>query len=94
MRVISNRRLVEFSSLHPDAAAPLQAWRKIIERSEFRSFAGIRACFNSVDVVGDHHVFNIKGNNVRLVCAIGFASQVCYVKHVLTHAEYDRGKWK
>ena len=94
MRVISNRRLVEFSSLHPDAAVPLQAWRKIIEGSEFKSFAGFRASFNSVDVVGEYHVFNIKGNNFRLVCGIIFASQVCYVKHVLTHADYDRGKWK
>ena len=80
--------------MHAGAETALQAWRRVVEKSGIGNFASLRRCFNSVDVVGEYHVFNVKGNDIRIVCGISFAGQVCFVKHVLTHAEYDRGKWK
>lgn len=89
MRVISNKALVDFSEQHPAAAAPLQTWRHITEESTWRSYADLKAAFNSVDRVGDFYVFNIGGNKYRLIAAIHFNRQMLFVRHVFTHAEYD-----
>jgi len=50
--------------------------------------------FPSADLVSKCTVFNIKGNNYRLIVKIEYAKQTIYVKHVLSHAEYDKKKWK
>jgi mRNA interferase HigB len=94
MRVITNRRLLEFSAIHHDAAGALQAWRKAMESVELSSFAELREIFRSVDKVGDLYVFNIAGNKYRLIAFLHFERQLCYIKQVLTHTEYDKGAWK
>lgn len=94
MRVITNRRLLEFSEIHHDVGGSLQAWRKAMEATDFSSFAELREVFRSVDKVGDLHVFNIAGNKYRLITFLRFDRQLCYIKQVLTHTEYDKGAWK
>lgn len=94
MRVITNRRLLEFSVIHQDAGGPLQAWRKTMESTNFGGFAELREVFRSVDKVGNLHVFNIAGNKYRLITFLHFDRQLCYIKQVLTHTEYDKGAWK
>jgi len=94
MKLISNKPLREFAARYADAHAPLQAWRRLIERGDYGSFAALRATFASVDKVGERYVFNIGGNKYRLVAAIAFAPRIVWVKAVLTHAEYDKGDWK
>ena len=94
MRVITNRRLLEFFALHRDARWPLQAWRKAMESTDFGSFAELRVVFGSMEKVGDLHVFNIAGNQYRLITFLHFDRQLCYIKQVLTHTEYDKGAWK
>lgn len=63
MRVIANRRLLEFGALHADASEPIQAWRKVMEVGSYANFAGLRQVVRAVDKVGDLHAFNIAGNN-------------------------------
>ena len=92
MRVISNRPLVEFAERHPEARVALQMWRKTIEAGSFSNFAKLRQAFNATDRVGDFYVFDIGGNKFRLVAVVHFNVQKLYVRHVLTHKEYD--KWK
>jgi len=94
MRVITNRRLVEFSVKHPASGVALRAWRRAIEAHVFIDFAALRRQFGSVDKVGDLYVFNIGGNKYRLIAFLHVAHQLAYIKHVLTHAEYDKGDWK
>ena len=94
MKLISNRALREFSALHPLAEEPLQAWRHIIERNTFQNFAQLRQVFASVDKVGDQYVFNIGGNKWRLIATVAYGIQIVWVKHILTHIEYDKGAWK
>ena len=89
MRLISNRSLREFSHRHNAAAEPLQAWRRLMERNGFGSFAELKRVFNSVDKAGNFYVFNISGNRYRLIAAIHFNTQTVYVRAVLTHSEYD-----
>ncbi|WP_342150542.1 type II toxin-antitoxin system HigB family toxin [Methylorubrum sp. SB2] len=92
MRVISNKALVDFAALHPPAATALQAWRRIVEASTFRSFADLKRAFNATDRVKDFYVFDIGGNKYRIVAAIHFDTQKLFVRHVFTHREYDA--WK
>ena len=90
MRVISNKALVDFAVLHPDAADTLQAWRKLLESAGVADFAALRTLMNSVDKVGDFIVFDVGGNKYRIVAAVHFNRGLLYVRHVFTHAQYDR----
>lgn len=92
MRLISNKALRDFAADHPESRAPLQAWRRLVERNAFGNFADLKRGFNSVDKVADYYVFNIAGNRYRVVAAIHFNTQSLYVRAVLTHRDYD--KWR
>lgn len=92
MRVISNKALTDFSSIHALSGEPLQAWRKIIEARTFTNFSDLKITFNTIDKVQDYYVFNVGGNKYRIVSAIHFNQQKLFVRHVFTHKEYD--KWK
>ncbi len=94
MRVISRRALREFSLLHPDAAAPLNRWAATVEASTWNHPADVRHVFRSVDFVGDLTVFDIGGNKYRLIAFVHYRKQTLFIKHVLTHQEYDKGAWK
>jgi mRNA interferase HigB len=89
MRVVSNKALLAFADEHPDARVPLQGWRRAIQSGAFASFSDLRSTFGSVDKVGRFFVFDIGGNKFRLVAAIHFDRQTLYIRHVLTHREYD-----
>ena len=94
MKIISNSALRAFAADHPQAEAPLQGWRRVIEKNRFSNWAELKAAFNSVDRVGDLVVFDIGGNKYRLIASIRFEKQILYIKAVLTHQDYDRGTWK
>jgi mRNA interferase HigB len=63
------------------------------ERS-FGSFAEVRSLFPHVSRVGQLTIFNIAGNNVRLIVSMRYGEGRVYIRHVLTHAEYDKEKWR
>jgi mRNA interferase HigB len=86
--------LVDFWQKHPESKEALTRWHRIVERSTFTSFAELRQAFPSADMVGRYTVFNIGGNKVRLIASIHYDRSKVYVRHVLTHQEYDLGKWK
>ena len=94
MKLISNRVLREFSALHPDAEVPLQEFRLRWGKGGCKNFADLRAAFPGVDKVGPVYVFNIGGNKYRLGAGLSFQVRRLWVKAVLTHAEYDKEKWK
>ncbi|MEW6490795.1 MAG: type II toxin-antitoxin system HigB family toxin [Thermodesulfobacteriota bacterium] len=96
MHVISRRALLEFARKHPDAAAPLRTWYRLMARTSFQTLDELRRTFPSADLVGGLVVFNVGGNKYRLIliASLHFNRQKVYIRHVLTHAEYDRGRWK
>ena len=94
MHVISKKALRDFWTIHADAKAPLTRWYKIVSESHFDSLVALRHTFPSTDKVGDLIVFNIGGNNYRLIASVHFNRGKLYSRHVLTHADYDKGKWK
>ena len=78
MRIFTEQALKEYAENHPDSKVALQEWTTIVKRSKWTCFADIKKTFNSVDSVGNqHYVFNIKGNNYRLVVVIKFTISLC-----------------
>lgn len=94
MHVISRKALREFSQRHPDSKNALDTWFHILSANHFGSFNALRQFFASADKVGDLIVFNIGGNKYRLIASIHFNRQKVYIRHILTHEEYDRGSWR
>jgi len=94
MRIITRKRLLEFAKKHHDCAAALESWYRIVKRTDFDSFMELRRAFPSADIVGHLTVFNIGGNKARLIAAIHYNTRRVYIRHVLTHEEYDRGSWR
>lgn len=94
MHVITLRRLQEFWAVHPDAEGPLRSWYRVVRQAHWRHFADVRALYGSADQVGTFTVFNIAGNKYRLITVIHFNTGRVYVRQVLTHPEYARGRWQ
>ena len=94
MHVITKKRLVEFAARFPVARDPLLKWYRIVSQTDFSSFAAVRSVFRAADRVGRLAVFDIGGNKFRIIAAIHYNRHRIYIRHVLTHAEYDKGNWK
>lgn len=95
MHVISLRPLREFWSVHAEAEARLRAWYKTVSTGTWATLSELRATFGrATDVYEDMTIFDVGGNNYRIIAGVDYEKQIVYVKHVLTHAEYDRESWK
>lgn len=94
MHVITRKRLNDFATKHPDTKSALQLRYRLIKSRNYSSFADLRSVFPSADQVGRLTVFSIGGNKVRLIAAIHYNRRKVYVRAILTHDEYDEGKWK
>jgi len=91
MRIIAKKALREFWQVHPDAEEPLLAWFREVEKEDWDTPARLKEKYASASIVGGNRVvFNIKGNNYRLVVKINYPYRVVYIRFVGTHAEYDR----
>ncbi len=94
MHLISPKKLRDFWDVHPEAESPLRSFQNLVKRAEFKSFADLRRTFPSADLVGKVTVFNIAGQKFRLIAVIHYNTQKIYVRHVLTHHDYDRVHWQ
>ena len=93
MWVVSLKRLRWFWATHPRAQVPLRGWYTLTSRTDWQSFADLRAAVPSADLVGNCTIFNIGGNNYRLIARVLFVSHKVFVLKVMTHAEYNRDDW-
>jgi mRNA interferase HigB len=94
VHIISCKALIQFWEKHPDSQTSLARWFKIMQKTDFESFAALRTVFPSADKVDKWIVFNVSGSKYRLIASIHFNRNKVYIRHVLTHSEYDRGDWK
>ena len=91
MRIITFARLREYIEKHADSDIPLRDWYKKTEKADWSCPADIKNTFNSADYIGnDRFVFNIKGNDYRLVAIVLFAVKKVFIRFIGTHKEYDR----
>jgi mRNA interferase HigB len=99
MTIISAGRLDEFVRRYPDAETALAGWAQNTRDAAWRNLQQVRQTYRSADAVQVDSgrtvtVFNVRGNNYRLLTAISYPAGVVNVLQFLTHAEYDKEKWK
>ena len=94
MRVSALTALREFWEIEHKAEEPLRDLYQKLSKVEAANLAELKSTFPSVDLVGKCYVFNVGGNKYRVIARIHFNRQMVFIRFVLTHREYDRGKWK
>jgi len=91
VRIISRKTIREFWEKHPDAEQALEAWYHDAKRAVWKTPADIKNVYRNASFVGNNRVvFNIKGNQYRLVVAIQYQHGIIYIRFIGTHAEYDK----
>jgi mRNA interferase HigB len=91
MHVISRKILQEFWRLHPEVEETLQAWYHEARAARWKAPQDIRNRYRSADFLpGNRVVFNIKGNQYRLVVKINYASGTVFIRFIGAHAAYDK----
>jgi mRNA interferase HigB len=91
MHVVSHKAIRVFSERRPDAKEPLDRWYRVAKCAVWANFADAKQSFNTADLVAPHIIFD---NKYRLVTEINFRRKVLFIRHVMTHKEYEKGGWK
>ena len=94
MHVISRTKLREVWVVDRELEKALRAWVKVVESAKWQRFSDVRAAIKHADQVDRFTVFNILRNRFRLLCVIHYNRGKVYIRHIFSHAEYDRGGWK
>jgi mRNA interferase HigB len=94
VHVISYKAIREYGAKHADSATSLDNWYRVTASGRWENFAELKQVFGTADFVAPFVVFNIGGNKYRLVAEINFRSKTVFIRHILTHKEYDEGKWR
>lgn len=90
MVIISHKAIREFAIIHPNLLSALERWYTITSIADWKGFNDIKKQFNSVDGIGDGlFVFNIKGNDCRLITRIIFKTRTVFIRFIGTHKAYD-----
>lgn len=100
MNVISRQAIRDAKRRHADASDWLEAWRKAARHAQWENLQDVRATYPATDQVGGCLVFDVCGNKYRFIVGVRYADAeeerggTLFVKHFLTHAEYDKNRWK
>jgi len=94
MYLISLRNLRNDAAKYPDVKNQIEIWQETVNKAEWQNLEDIRKIYRDAEAVGNFTVFNIKGNDYRLIVGINYENQTVFYKYFLTHAEYDKQKWK
>lgn len=94
VHVISYKAIREFKAVHPDAGPSLDNWYRVAGVCKWKSFAEVKQVLATADWVKPYVVFNIAGNKYRLISEFNFRSQTLFIRHILTHREYEEDRWK
>ncbi len=90
VEILGKERILAFQTEHSWSRKPLAKWAETVEKGSWSHFAELRNSFRSVDYVNGFTVFDIKGNDYRLIAVVIFSRQQLVVKHLFTHDEYTR----
>ena len=91
MRVIAKRTLRDFWIKHPDCEQQLKSWFREAMKSAWKNSNELKLEYPSASILKDNRiVFNIKGNSYRLIVKYNFEFQICWIRFIGTHAEYDK----
>jgi mRNA interferase HigB len=94
MHIISKKPLREFWQLHPESKSVLADWYKKAHQLTATSFPALQQTFATADYVDGFTIFDVGGNNYRIIAVIHYDKQRLFVREVMTHADYDRNHWR
>ena len=94
MHLISIRNLRDDAAQYTDVKNQIDSWNTTVEKAEWQNLEDVRKIYRDAEAVGNFTIFNIKGNDYRLIVGINYQKQTVFYKYFLTHAEYDKEKWK
>ena len=93
MKIIYPERIDDYAESHPDAKPALERWSVILKSATWNHHSDLKKDFPSADYVGNNrYVFNIKGNNYRLIVLVVFFAGTVAIRFIGTHKEYDKIK--
>lgn len=92
VRLLGQQGIENFKDSNSQSARTLDRWSAIVRAAEWKSLVDVKKTFNTADYVAPYTVFNIGGNNFRLIAIIDFKESVVVVQSVMAHKEYD--KWR
>jgi len=93
--VIANYEVItKFAKKHARARSSLNTWYDVTLKTQWKNFDHVKQTFRATDIYGKCTIFDIGGNNYRLIAAVNYETEQVYINAVLTHAEYDKEKWK
>ena len=92
--MISEPAILKFAAEHPDALVPLMNWYRITKRADWTSLAEVKRDFAHADLVGRRTVFNIHGNDYRLIARVNYRTKRVFILQIMTHSNYAKGGWK
>jgi mRNA interferase HigB len=94
VEVIRFSTLQQFWRRHADSESSLRAWYQLVSAGNWSNLMELRATIPHADAVDEFTVFNLRGNRYRLITRIDYQRQRIYVRALLTHAEYDKNRWR
>ena len=91
MRIIARSTLREYWQKHPDTEQPLKAWFDDTSRANWKTPSDIKENYANASIIANNRVvFNIKGNNHRLIVYIRYDIRIVFIRFIGTHKEYDK----
>jgi mRNA interferase HigB len=94
VHVISKSAWRQAIAADPALEGPISEWHKVAKSATWQSLVDVRKVYPHADFVDPFTVFNIRGNAYRLIVKIEYRWQIIFVKHLLTHEQYNKGDWK
>jgi mRNA interferase HigB len=99
VKVIKPATVRMWARKYPTAAPSLAGWLALVKAAKFKDFVALKQVYRSADLVrvsSDRNVvvFNISGNNFRLIAAVHFNTQRVFALRLMTHSEYSKNHWK
>jgi mRNA interferase HigB len=94
MRTISEKKMRGFWQVYPEAENSMREWVKTVRQADWNNFSDVRKTFNHSDIYGGCAIFDVGGNNHRIIGKIAYEFRIVYIRFVLTHREYDQKKWQ
>jgi mRNA interferase HigB len=89
MRIISEKALREYWQQHSNAELPMREFIKIINQADWQNFVDVRATFGNADYHHDFVIFNVGGNNFRIIGIVEYKKHIVFINSVLSHSEYN-----
>ncbi len=90
MWIVTEKRLRQYWQIHADAEVTLREWIKVVNNVTWESFKETRETFGSADFHNEFTIFNVGGNNIRIIAKVEYSKHMVFIKYIFSQADYDR----